>query len=453
MKNICLLLFNFLKELCLSIKNCFCKTRINSSVILDKVEKSESEVVGSNEEEIELKGTLDDYLKLCKRLAEMVKQNDMMAKQMPEGESKDLLDDFSEQIISSMVLGGCKAITHEKTFNSLRHRPVPFSIVEDGTPIEKTVRVGVEFNEMVLIQSLVKCYDIKLLVERVKDKLIECLPNVMRIVGDIQKKLDKKIDEYIKLLYSVDGNTIISRPNSIFLYVIGAMKGDLYCKSLLSYIDKEINSLYEVVKDNNSHVSKIKNKITNMICNYDKNPDFSKVNPDFLNTLSELLYAACFVPISSDEYNFIGFDQKLDTKRDADIVFKRKEDNRYIYIDNLSIHYIDLNKVETNDDLSCFLENRIKEKFNTKTQDLLKEGDYFKINGQNSEFYVAPFLWCETSDLKDYIDVFKIFDASKTLNYMFLALCPIKQSDGSYIFVIQHISKILEMWKQQNKSK
>lgn len=155
MKNICLLLFNFFKDLCLSIKNCFCKTRINSSVILDKVEKSESEVVGSNEEEIELKGTQDDYLKLCKRLAEMVKQNDMMAKQMPEGESKDLLDDFSEQIISSMVLGGCKAITHEKTFNSLRHRPVPFSVVEDGTPIEKTERIGVELNEIVLIPAKV----------------------------------------------------------------------------------------------------------------------------------------------------------------------------------------------------------------------------------------------------------------------------------------------------------
>ena len=322
MKKRCLLIHDFLRDLCFSIKNFFCKTRINSNVLPNKEYMSESSVVGTSEEKMESLGTQVDYLKLCKRLAEIVKQNDMMAKQMPEGESKDLLDDFSEQIISSMVLGGCKAITHERTFNSLRHRPVPFSIVEDGTPIEKTVRVGVEFNEMVLIPSLVKCYDMKLLVEGVKDKLKEYLPNVMRIVGDIQKKLDKKIDEYIKLLYSVDGNTIISRPNSIFLYVIGAMRGDQYCISLLSYIDKEINSLYELVKDNNSHVSKIKNKITNMICNYDKNPDFSKVNPDFLNTLSELLYAACFVPISSGDYNFIGFDQKLDTKRYADIVFK-----------------------------------------------------------------------------------------------------------------------------------
>lgn len=453
MKKRCLLIHDFLRDLCFSIKNFFCKTRINSNVVPDKEYKSESRIVETSEEKMESLGTQVDYLKLCKRLAEIVKQNDMMAKQMPEGESKDLLDDFSEQIISSMVLGGCKAITHEKTFNSLRHRPVPFSIVEDGTPIEKTERVGVELNEIVLIPSLVKCYDMKLLVEGVKDKLKECLPNVMRIVGDIQKKLDKKIEEYIKLLYSVDGNTIISRPNSIFLYVIGAMRGDQYCISLLSYIDKEINSLYELVKDNNSHVSKIKNKIKNMLCFYDNETDFSKVNPDFLNTLSELLYAAYFIPASSQKYNFVGFDVKMDNQKDSDIVFKRVLDGNSIYIDNLSIHYIDLNKAETNDDLRCFLKKRIKEKLDNKTQDLLKDGEFFKINGDNSEFYVAPFIWCETSDLKNFIEVFKEFDTSGSLNHMFLALCPIKQSDGSYLFEIQIVSKILEKWNQQNNTK
>ena len=51
-----------------------------------------------------------EFLSLCKRLAEMVKQYDMMAKQMPDGEAKDLLEDMSEQIITSMVLGGCQYV-------------------------------------------------------------------------------------------------------------------------------------------------------------------------------------------------------------------------------------------------------------------------------------------------------------------------------------------------------
>ena len=97
-----------------------------------------------------------DFLSLCKRLAEMVKQYDMMAKQMPDGEAKDLLEDMSEQIITSMVLGGCQAITKETSFNALRHKPVPFAIIEDGTPIQSTLRMGVELNGVILLHALVR---------------------------------------------------------------------------------------------------------------------------------------------------------------------------------------------------------------------------------------------------------------------------------------------------------
>lgn len=97
-----------------------------------------------------------EFLSLCKRLAEMVKQYDMMAKHMPDGEAKDLLEDMSEQIITSMILGGCQAITKETSFNALRHKPVPFAIIEDGTPIQSTLRMGVELNGVILLHALVK---------------------------------------------------------------------------------------------------------------------------------------------------------------------------------------------------------------------------------------------------------------------------------------------------------
>ena len=88
----------------------------------------EVELVVTTEEQVTEQTTTnnEEFLSLCKRLAEMVKQYDIMAKQMPDGEAKDLLEDMSEQIISSMVLGGCQAITKETTFNPLRHRPVPY---------------------------------------------------------------------------------------------------------------------------------------------------------------------------------------------------------------------------------------------------------------------------------------------------------------------------------------
>ena len=98
----------------------------------------------------------DDFESLCEKLAEMVKNYDQMATQMPGGEAKDLLADMCEQIIASMNLGGCTAITKESAFNPLRHKPSPFSIVDEGTPILATLRAGVELNGKVLIKAIVK---------------------------------------------------------------------------------------------------------------------------------------------------------------------------------------------------------------------------------------------------------------------------------------------------------
>ncbi len=97
-----------------------------------------------------------DFEALCLQLAQMVKAYDQLAAQMPDGEAKDLLSDMSEQIITSMNLGGCTPITKETSFCSLRHKPVPFTLIEDGTPIRAILRAGVELNSKVLIKAIVK---------------------------------------------------------------------------------------------------------------------------------------------------------------------------------------------------------------------------------------------------------------------------------------------------------
>ena len=98
-----------------------------------------------------------DFVQLCRKLAEMVKMYDQMAKQMPAGEAKDLAEDFSDQIITTLSLcDGCSAIINEPTFDAHRHIPVPFSIVEDGTPIQSFVRIGIAIGEQVIIPAKVK---------------------------------------------------------------------------------------------------------------------------------------------------------------------------------------------------------------------------------------------------------------------------------------------------------
>lgn len=98
-----------------------------------------------------------DFVQLCKKLAEMVKMYDQMAKQMPAGETKDLAEDFSDQIITTLSLcDGCSAIINEPTFDAHRHVPVPFYMVEDGTPIQSFVRMGIALGEQVIIPAKVK---------------------------------------------------------------------------------------------------------------------------------------------------------------------------------------------------------------------------------------------------------------------------------------------------------
>ena len=97
-----------------------------------------------------------DFEQLCKKLADMVKMYDQMAKQMPAGEAKDLAEDFSDQIITTLSLcDGCTAIINEPTFNAHRHTPIPFSIVEDGAPIQSFVRMGIALNKQVIIPAKV----------------------------------------------------------------------------------------------------------------------------------------------------------------------------------------------------------------------------------------------------------------------------------------------------------
>lgn len=98
-----------------------------------------------------------EFEQLCRKLAEMVKMYDQMAKQMPTGEAKDLAEDFSDQIITTLSLcDGCTAIINEPTFDAHRHTPVPFSMVEDGTPIQSFVRMGIALGEQVIIPARVK---------------------------------------------------------------------------------------------------------------------------------------------------------------------------------------------------------------------------------------------------------------------------------------------------------
>lgn len=65
---------------------------------------------------------------------------------------------FCESRIEEMMLScGCEPINEESTFDNSRHVSYPFSFVQNGCIIEKTIKPGLSYNNKVLVKAIVKC--------------------------------------------------------------------------------------------------------------------------------------------------------------------------------------------------------------------------------------------------------------------------------------------------------
>lgn len=114
----------------------------------------------SNENHLELNDnigeTKGDFEQLLIRCVELIKQYDIYAQQMPEGELKVLLTDVSFQFINALILSGCKPIVDDVKFDMLRHVPMPFSVVDNGVNIKKTLRPGIMWDDKVYLAAQVE---------------------------------------------------------------------------------------------------------------------------------------------------------------------------------------------------------------------------------------------------------------------------------------------------------
>ena len=65
---------------------------------------------------------------------------------------------FCGSRIEEMMLScGCEPINEESTFDNSRHVPYPFSFVQNGCIVEKTIKPGLSYNNKVLVKAIVKC--------------------------------------------------------------------------------------------------------------------------------------------------------------------------------------------------------------------------------------------------------------------------------------------------------
>lgn len=61
------------------------------------------------------------------------------------------------RIVEIMLSCGCESINEDSSFDNSRHVPQPFSFVQNGCMIEKTIKPGLSYKNKVLVKAIVKC--------------------------------------------------------------------------------------------------------------------------------------------------------------------------------------------------------------------------------------------------------------------------------------------------------
>lgn len=287
-------------------------------------------------------------------------------------------------------------------------------------------------------------------VSELRNAIYAYLPNIMRIANIQDNKLNKKI-EAISQITKLHSDATITRLHSMFSMVNSAANGCMYYQDFLSYYDEQAKNLYEnICQGNQTWQKKVKAKLEQSVLDISDKNVTNPSNPAFLNYIAEILYAATIIPRAQDGgYEFLGFDVSMNNGKDADLQFRRIDDGMLIYFDNLSIHGVDISKVDQSEDLYNYLKTKLDQKIASKTSGLVKENENYIINGAVSEFHVAPILWNESSDMLPHKDAFQQFENEKTVSGLFVALKPQYLSNGRFYFSIEKIKDILQHWEEQ----
>lgn len=94
-----------------------------------------------------------EYMSLAQQCCDMLKELDVMYKQIPNDQVKNLILQQKTRIREALILSGATLIDEETEFNLLRHQSVDSGIVKNGTPITETVEPGVEIEGRVMVKA------------------------------------------------------------------------------------------------------------------------------------------------------------------------------------------------------------------------------------------------------------------------------------------------------------
>ncbi len=286
-------------------------------------------------------------------------------------------------------------------------------------------------------------------IEQIKSILELELRPLIEKIGIQDKDLNKAIKSYEMRLHSLSQTQIlVKKPHCLFDWAVDATSGIPQCVALIKFAERQISELLERL-DSKFHKA-IKSTGKLMVLTFDENPEIGN-NPRFMNYLAELAGLNHILQIHSKQFELLNIEKKLPNSKSADFEFLDTRNNDRILVEFMSLHGLDIEKVESNEELIIFLESRFSTKLAAKTIGLNEEGhriildDGFRVN-----FTILPIIWNEMETLLPYKNAFVMMNAKKYVNVLpCLALLPQLLEDRSIHLSLTSVSNILEMLENQ----
>ena len=88
-------------------------------------------------------------------ICELIHEFDSYILQTDSYDVKQVIEVMQYRLIETLCKNGITPIDNDTSFNSLRHVSVPFAIIPDGTPIKEFKRIGLLFDNKVLLKAQV----------------------------------------------------------------------------------------------------------------------------------------------------------------------------------------------------------------------------------------------------------------------------------------------------------
>lgn len=283
------------------------------------------------------------------------------------------------------------------------------------------------------------------------DDLKIFLPNLLTITKRSDSEYQKILDRYLlrlkNLIHRVP--SAIVKPHCLLDWINFAKKGDNEAKSFLSFVDQQSNLLVELLKPN--FLREIKEILWKAISSIEIDTDKNE-NPDYLNHLGELFGLNHILTTGGNIFSLKQIEKELPNGKRVDFELENRRNKEFIHVDFLSIHGIDLSKIENNDDLARFLEYRLNQKIDNKKAGLPNNKPILFSDGISLNLHILPIIWTEIETLVPYKQVFKGFYKRANNALSFCSLISQKIEGHGIEYKFARVSDIITTWQIQ-KSK